>query len=137
MDDLTLDEALEELSSAEDFLDYFAVAYDPAVVHVNRLHILQRFHDYIARAGELPADEDARRHHYAGLLSRAYQDFVQSDALTEKVFKVFHMHEPQTAFVPLAEIGLNKTAAPATPAMGSGCGCGGACASSAAATPHP
>ena len=50
MDDtLTLAEAMEDLVSAEDFLDYFAVPYDPAVVHVNRLHILQRFHDYLAK----------------------------------------------------------------------------------------
>ena len=34
MTDLDLD--LEELSSAEDFLDYFGIGYDPAVVHVNR-----------------------------------------------------------------------------------------------------
>ena len=72
MDDtLTLAEAMEDLVSAEDFLDYFAVPYDPAVVHVNRLHILQRFHDYLTK------------------LDRAYQDFVTSDSLTEKVFAVF------------------------------------------------
>jgi hypothetical protein len=45
-DTLTLAEAMEDLVSAEDFLDYFEVPYVPSVVHVNRLHILQRFHDY-------------------------------------------------------------------------------------------
>ena len=46
MDDtLTLAEALDELVSAEDFLDYFDVPYEARVVQVNRLHILQRFHD--------------------------------------------------------------------------------------------
>jgi len=39
---------LDELESAEDFLDYFGVAYEPSVVHVNRLHILQRYHDYLS-----------------------------------------------------------------------------------------
>jgi hypothetical protein len=48
MDDFECD--LDELESAEDFLNYFGVAFDPAVVHVNRLHILQRFHDYLARS---------------------------------------------------------------------------------------
>ncbi len=44
MDDtLPLAEALDELVSAEDFLDYFDVAYEARVVQVNRLHILQRF----------------------------------------------------------------------------------------------
>lgn len=109
MDDLSFDEAIEELSSAEDFLNFFAIPYDPAVVHVNRLHILQRFHDYLAKSA-MPADENAKRALYAQLLQRAYQDFVSSDALTEKVFKVFHMHEPQVKFVPLTEITLNKKA---------------------------
>ena len=34
----------------------------------------------------------------------AYEDFVKSDAVTEKVFKVFRMHEPQEVFVPLADL---------------------------------
>ncbi len=106
-DELTLDEAMEELVSAEDFLDYFGIGFDPAVVHVNRLHILQRFHDYLKQAA-LPEEEAARRIAYATLLQQAYEDFVKSDALTEKVFKVFHMHEPQVKFVPLSEITLNK-----------------------------
>ena len=97
---------LEDLSSAEDFLDYFSVPYDPAVVHVNRLHILQRFHDYIAKAGELPADEAGQKAAYAELLNRAYQDFVDSDALTEKVFKVFHRRAAaREVRIPLADIG--------------------------------
>jgi nitrogenase-stabilizing/protective protein len=134
MDDLTLDEALDELSSAEDFLDYFGIAYDPAVVQVNRLHILQRYHDYLAKAGELPAVEATRRDLYEALLSRAYNDFVESDALTEKVFKVFHMHEPQTAFVPLSAIAVTRQAPDPVPEAG-GCGCGnkGPCHSSEAA----
>ena len=37
---------------------------------------------------------------------RAYRDFVESDALTEKVFKVFHRQAPQREVrVPLADIG--------------------------------
>jgi nitrogenase-stabilizing/protective protein len=96
-----LDEELGELSSAEDFLDYFSVEFDPAVVHVNRLHILQRFHDYLAEAGELPQEYAARYESYAGLLASAYSDFVKSDARTEKVFRVFRMQEPQQIFIPV------------------------------------
>ncbi|MBC2729799.1 nitrogenase-stabilizing/protective protein NifW [Thiobacillus sp.] len=135
MDDLTLDEALEDLSAAEEFLEYFGIEYDARTVQVNRLHILQRFHNYIGQAGDLPADEAPRRAVYARLLQQAYEDFVKSDALTEKVFKVFHMHEPQTTFVPLGEITLNKAGAPVAPAPAAGgCGCGssssGSCSSS-------
>lgn len=101
MSDTDFDLDLDELSSAEDFLAYFEVDYDPGVVQVNRLHILQRLHDYLAEQGELPVDEQATRAIYRELLTRAYNDFVHSDAVTEKVFKVFRMHEPQTTFVSL------------------------------------
>lgn len=106
MSELTMEEEMEELSSAEDFLDYFEVEYDPSVVHVNRLHILQRYNEYLEKASDmLPESEDAQRDVYKKLLQRAYQDFVESDALTEKVFKVFHMHEPQETFVSLDDFG--------------------------------
>ncbi len=99
---MSLEDDLESLESAEDFLNYFELEYDPSVVQVNRLHILQRYHNYLAQGEEaLPEDEKAKREVYKQLLSRAYQDFVVSDALTEKVFKVFHMHEPQETFVPV------------------------------------
>lgn len=100
---------LDELSSAEDFLDYFEIDYDPSVVHVNRLHILQRFHDYMAEAGDLPEDEQELRGLYTDLLKGAYEDFVKSDAVTEKVFKVFHMHGPQETFVPLSSIPVGSS----------------------------
>ena len=99
MTDEDFDLDLEELSSAEDFLDYFGIEYEPAVVQVNRLHILQRFHDYLAGVKEMPAEALERRVLHTELLAEAYQDFVTSDAATEKVFRVFHMHEPRTATV--------------------------------------
>lgn len=96
-----LDDDLQDLTSAEDFLDYFAVDSEPRVVQVNRLHILQRFHDYLA-AADMPDDEDARWVLHSQLLRRAYGDFVGSDARTEKVFKVFHRQGP--AFVALESL---------------------------------
>ncbi len=102
-EDTDFDLDLEELSSAEDFLTYFEVPYEPSVVHVNRLHILQRFHDYLANI-EMPQDEQAKRAVYKEWLTKAYQDFVKSDALTEKVFNVFKMHEPSTTFIPVDEL---------------------------------
>ncbi|MFZ2450511.1 MAG: nitrogenase-stabilizing/protective protein NifW [Methylovulum miyakonense] len=97
-------EEMEELESAEDFLQYFQLDYDQTVVHVNRLHILQRFHNYLQQGVDsLPEDETALRAIYKRLLLQAYQDFVESDAQTEKVFKVFHMGE-QNSFVALSDI---------------------------------
>lgn len=100
---LSLEDALDELSSAEDFLEYFGIAFDARVVQVNRLHIMQRYHDYLANGesglAECEGNDDARSRIYRLLLERAYLDFVESDALTEKVFKVFKMQGPQTTFV--------------------------------------
>jgi len=97
---MTLNEELDALESAEDFMSFFELDYDATVLQVNRLHILQRFHDYLDQGAEaIPEDEQAKHAIYKRLLAQAYQDFVESDALTEKVFKVFHMHEPQTTFV--------------------------------------
>ncbi|MGR9037725.1 MAG: nitrogenase-stabilizing/protective protein NifW [Gammaproteobacteria bacterium] len=96
---------IEELESAEDFLNYFGLPYEPSIVHVNRLHILQRFHDYLNKgSAHMPEDDDAQRQVYRQLLARAYQDFVESDAQTEKVFKVFKKAEPQTVFIKLDDI---------------------------------
>ncbi len=92
------------MESADDFLNYFGVPFDPAVVHVSRLHILQRYHDYLAGQGVPQGDDAVRMAAYKALLERAYQDFVESTPLDEKVFKVFRMHEPQVAFVPLESL---------------------------------
>jgi nitrogenase-stabilizing/protective protein len=105
-----LDLDLDELSSAEEFLEYFNIEYRPSVVHVNRLHILQRFHDYLAGVNEMPESDSERFEIYAGLLRGAYEDFVKSDAVTEKVFRVFRMHGPQEVFVPLTDLRGNAGA---------------------------
>lgn len=102
MEDFECD--LEELSSAEDFLEYFNVSYDQTIVHVNRLHILQRFHDYIQELEDKPSQVQALFELYAGLLASAYNDFVVSDAQTEKVFKVFRMNEPVKVEIPLMDL---------------------------------
>ncbi|MGI1670227.1 MAG: nitrogenase-stabilizing/protective protein NifW [Neptuniibacter sp.] len=106
MSDFEFIEDLEELSSAEEFLDFFGIDFDRSIVQVNRLHIMQRYHDYLNKAGE-PDDsmsEEEVKAVYKSLLQQAYQDFVESDALTEKVFRVFHMKGPQSTFVPLDQI---------------------------------
>lgn len=102
---MSFEEEMEELESAEDFLQYFQLDYEPSVVHVNRLHILQRFNTYLTQAeGKMPSDDEAKKVIYKNLLARAYQDFVESDALTEKVFKVFKMGDESNNFVSLSDI---------------------------------
>jgi nitrogenase-stabilizing/protective protein len=98
---------LAGLSSAEEFFDFLKVPYDPAVVRVNRLHILKRFHDYIGQAG-LPeaAQSNELGSTYAKALDHAYSDFLHSNGVTEKVFQVFQKADAarKGSFVPLTAI---------------------------------
>jgi len=101
----TFEEELQELTAAEEFLNYFDIQYDTRVVQVNRLHILQRFHDYLERENVAAiTDEANKRELYARWLTQAYQDFVESNAQNEKVFKVFQRQNPQEAFISVEEI---------------------------------
>lgn len=81
---------MQKFSAAEEFLDFLGVDYVPQVVNVNRLHILKRFQQYLMRDpvpdGLSEAEERAA---YRERLQKAYQDFVESNAVAEKVFKVF------------------------------------------------
>lgn len=95
---------LNELSSAEDFLEHFGVVYEASIVQVNRLHILQRFHDYLEGVDAMPESVEEQRLLYAGLLEGAYHDFVKSDAQTEKVFKVFHRSGPVRVEIPMTNL---------------------------------
>lgn len=100
MTETTLQQDLAEMSSAEDFLLYFGIDFDPKVVEVSRLHILQRFHDYLQKG------EARDRAGYTQCLQQAYQDFVDSDPLTEKVFQVFHRQAAaRETRIPLSDIG--------------------------------
>lgn len=104
----TLQQEINELESAEDFLEYFGIDYQPRVVQVNRLHILQRFHDYLAQRA-MPAAEESQRSVYRSCLRQAYEDFLASDARTEKVFKIFHRPtEPQTVYLPVRQVFRRK-----------------------------
>jgi nitrogenase-stabilizing/protective protein len=86
----TLPDRLKALSSAEDFFAFFGVPYAPAVVQVNRLHILKRFYQYLRKAEDLDdLDEVNQYRRYRSLLAQSYEDFVRSTPAREKVFKVF------------------------------------------------
>lgn len=106
MFDTELELDMEALESAEDFLEYFCIEHEPAVVQVNRLHILQRFHDYLS-AGRLPAEDHLRRELYQELLQSAYNDFVHSNARTEKVFNVFKAQKTQI-LIPVSSLLIQR-----------------------------
>ena len=52
----------------------------------------------------MPENEAAQREVYKRPLQWAYQDFVDSNALSEKVFKVFHRQSAREAFIPIEKI---------------------------------
>ena len=83
-------DTMQKFSAAEEFFDFLGVEYVPQVVHVNRLHILKRFQQYLGR-DPIPEGlpEAEARAAFKSRLQLAYADFVTSDAVTEKVFKVF------------------------------------------------
>ncbi|MBI5163762.1 MAG: nitrogenase-stabilizing/protective protein NifW [Magnetospirillum sp.] len=90
---------LRRLSAAEEFFSVLEVPFEQARLDVNRLHILKRFNEYMRSEGVAAlADEPACVERCRACLTRAYADFLTSDAQTEKVFKVF---KQQQGFVPL------------------------------------
>lgn len=92
MNEAQLLDAMDELENAEDFFQFFGLAFDPHVVQVNRLHILQRFHNSLVTQPREGAGDAYS--YYAALLRKAYQDFVGSSAQEQKVLKVFQPREP-------------------------------------------
>jgi nitrogenase-stabilizing/protective protein len=84
---MTVLDELSKLSSAEEFFQFLEVPYDPAVLNVARLHILRRMADNL-RNSSTESDEVALRAQFRTQLDQAYQDFVRSTPLNERVFKV-------------------------------------------------
>lgn len=103
MEDNDFLDDMQDLVSAEDFLEYFEIPYDETVVKVYRLHILQRFHNYLA-AASMPEDMAGQKALYVNSLAQAYQDFVKSDAATEKVLKIYQKSSG-TSFFGINQIG--------------------------------
>ena len=109
MDELT--RRLSALSAAEEFLEFFGIRYDQAVVNVNRLHILKRFQQYLRQAKDMPAEDSiAQFRRYRELLSRAYGDFVRSTPAKEKVFKVLQQVEGQRVSLDALRANLHRDA---------------------------
>jgi nitrogenase-stabilizing/protective protein len=101
---------LGRLSSAEDFFNYLDLSFEPSVVQVSRLHILRRMGQYLKGSeidGAFEGLDDAQikalcREH----LEQAYQDFIASSPIQERLFKVHQeaiapKPEPESNFVPL------------------------------------
>ena len=95
-----LDDDLRELMTAEDFLTYFGIAFDPHAVAIHRMPILRRFHDLLSGQG-LPHDDEPRRAVYASLLEQAYRD---CQLPRPRPAEGLRTAGASVSFVPLAEI---------------------------------
>lgn len=115
----TLRDDLGELTTAEDFLDYFRIPYEQRVVDRCRLHILQRAHDYLAATydaddeeldkGGVNGADGQLRERMRAMLEQAYRDFTASNPLKERVFKVLREARAvpageRSTFVPLEAV---------------------------------
>jgi nitrogenase-stabilizing/protective protein len=101
---MTVLEQLTKLSSAEEFFHFLGVPYDPAVLNVARLHILRRMGDNLRKSTADP-DEAKARAYFRTHLERAYEDFVRSTPMKERVFKV-HQEAVRTKAAPLVHLSI-------------------------------
>lgn len=129
----TLD-AFWRLSTAEDYLEFFGLPYDPAVVEVNRLHILKRFAGYmmevdaaLGRSGREVGPAE-RLERYRGALELAYRDFLTGTALDYRLFRVLRERAPEKRLPDVSPSG--EPVVPAT-----GCSACAACMAAGGAAP--
>jgi nitrogenase-stabilizing/protective protein len=79
---------LNRLSSAEEFFALLGVDYDPKVVTVVRLHILRRMGQYLKSEDFGGLSDDVVAERCKAVLQQAYEDFLSSTPMQERVFKV-------------------------------------------------
>lgn len=96
---------LNKASAAEEFFELLGVDFDPKLLNVARLHILRRMGQYLVSEDftDVPNDDVAAR--CKAVLAQAYNDFVVSSPLDQRVFKVLKdaiaPPKPKPNFVPL------------------------------------
>ncbi|MDX2204181.1 MAG: nitrogenase stabilizing/protective protein NifW [Hyphomicrobiaceae bacterium] len=97
---------LKSYASAEEFFAGLGLGYEPRVLQVARLHILKRMGEYLAGDDLEGLPNRVVIARCRGMLERAYQDFVQSSPLKERVFKVLKtaVAPDPGGFVPLDEL---------------------------------
>lgn len=96
-------EKLKSLHSAEEFFELLQVEYQPEVLQVLRLHILRRMGQYLVSAEFDGMSEEEIYSSAQTMLSQAYADFIKSNPMAERVFKVLKEHDPNREPVPAAK----------------------------------
>lgn len=102
MTTLTLTQ-FNQLRDAEDYFQFFDLEYDPQVVNINRLHILRKFSQLVKDQDKSRPDEQ-RLNAYRQALQTAYDLFLTSSSVEQKLFKVFQ--DRPTNVVMVSDISL-------------------------------
>lgn len=103
MDWFTSLPGVDELESAEDFLDFFNVSYDPEQVRINRLHIMHQFNQKLRRSDAQQCHCESDRHLLARtLLEESYRNFHHQEAKTHSTLQVYQRLAP--SFVPFSAL---------------------------------
>ena len=81
-------EQLNKTSTAEEFFALLGVDYDPKLLNTSRLHILRRMGQYLVSEDFTGVSNGDVAVRCKAVLEQAYQDFVESTPLDQRVFKV-------------------------------------------------
>ncbi|MEL6603358.1 MAG: nitrogenase-stabilizing/protective protein NifW [Cyanobacteria bacterium J06614_10] len=76
------------LKDAEEYFAFFDLDYDSRVLNVNRLHILRKF-SQLVQAVDKSLTEQEKLLAYRQALQMAYDLFLTSNSVEQKLFKVF------------------------------------------------
>jgi nitrogenase-stabilizing/protective protein len=87
----TLDN-FKQITTAEEYFEFFQLPYEQSFVNVNRLHILKKFSQLIDEIDTQYRDlsEDEKLKQYREALIQAYEVFLSKTPLETKLFKVFN-----------------------------------------------
>ncbi|MGP1373776.1 MAG: nitrogenase-stabilizing/protective protein NifW [Almyronema sp.] len=79
-----------QLKDAEEYFEFFDLPYDPHIVNINRLHILRKFSQLVQAASEDKSQTAGQKlMAYQQALQTAYNLFLTSSGVEQKLFKVF------------------------------------------------
>ncbi|MEO0704967.1 MAG: nitrogenase-stabilizing/protective protein NifW [Cyanobacteria bacterium J06649_5] len=76
------------LKDAEEYFEFFELPYDPQALNINRLHILRKF-SQLAQDQDKAQNEAQTLAAYRQALITAYDLFLTSSSVEQKLFKVF------------------------------------------------
>ncbi|MCL1490969.1 MAG: nitrogenase-stabilizing/protective protein NifW [Pseudanabaena sp. Salubria-1] len=98
----------QKLTDAEQYFEFFELDYDAQVVNINRLHILKKFSQSLEEIDNklVEAAEEQKLSLYREALENSYATLQNSNAIEQKLFKVFHQ-KPQN-IVMLSDIGTDE-----------------------------